>query len=123
MSFFFCCYSRKINYSNFVKKQSYKILDLYYINLIQSSRYLEIIKQFDFIKKIILNEEQNNSLLLLKKMNLKNKEDRVNILLTKNNKIENSVLSYFRKIIEDENVSKNDYLIFKNLSDEIKNKI
>ena len=56
-------------------------------------------------------------------MNLKNKEDRVNILLTKNNKIENSVLSYFRKIIEDENVSKNDYLIFKNLSDEIKNKI
>ena len=123
MSFFFCCYSRKINYSNFVKKRSYKILDLYYINLIQSSRYLEIIKQFDFIKKIILNEEQNNSLLLLKKMNLKNKEDRVNILLTKNNKIENSVLSYFRKIIEDENVSKNDYLIFKNLSDEIKNKI
>ena len=123
MIFCFCFYSRKTNYANFVKKRSYQILDFYYINLIQSSRYLEMIKQFDFIKKVILNEEQINSLLFLKKINLKNKEDRVNLILTKNNKMENSVISYYRNVIVNENVSKTDYFIFKNLSDEIKNKI
>lgn len=96
---------------------------MYYITLIQSNRYLGIIKQFEFIKKILLNEGQNNSLLLLKKLNLRNKEDRVNIITNKNKKIENSVISYFRNIIENGSVSKTDYLIFKNLSNKIKNKI
>ena len=106
-----------------MKIRSYNILDLYYINLIQLNRYLSIVKQFDFIKKIILNEVQNNSLLFLKKINLKNKEDRLNIILNKNTQIENSVISYFRNIIENECISKTDYLIFNNLSDETKNKI
>ena len=96
---------------------------MYYITLIQSNRYLGIIKQFEFIKKILLNEGQNNSLLLLKKLNLRNKEDRVNIITNKNKKIENSVISYFRNIIGNGSVSKTDYLIFKNLSNKIKNKI
>jgi hypothetical protein len=123
MIFFFYCYSRKNNPSKFFRKLSYNILDLYYITLIQSNRYLGIIKQFEFIKKILLNEGQNNSLLLLKKLNLRNKEDRVSIIINKNKKIENSVISYFRNIIGNGSVSKTDYLIFKNLSNEIKNKI
>ena len=62
-------------------------------------------------------------MLLLKKLNLRNKEDRVNIIINKNKKIENSFISYFRNIIENGSVSKTDYLIFKNLSNKIKNKI
>ncbi len=122
MRFFFCCY-KKSNYSNYLKKQSYNILDWYYINLIQSSKYFEISKQFDFLKKLILNEGQNNSLFLLKKINLRKNEDIVNIINTKNNEIENSVISYFRNIISPENASKTDYMIFDNLSMKIKNKI
>ncbi len=107
-----------------MKKRNYNILYLYYINLIQSKRYFEIIKQFDFVKKIILNEEQNNSLLFLKKINLRNNDDKINLVSTKNNDdIEKSVVSYFRNIIRNEGVSKNDYLIFQNLNEEIKDKI
>ena len=122
MTFFFCIY-KKTNYSKFLKKQNYNILHWYYINLIQSSRYFEISKQFDFLKKLILNEGQNNSLLLLKKINLRNNEDFVNLIPTKNNQIENSVISYFRNTIKPENASKTDYMIFDNLSMKIKKKI
>jgi len=123
ITFLLCCFSKNRNYLTLLKIRSYNILDLYFINLIQLNRYLSIVKQFDFIKKIILNEVQNNSLLFLKKINLKNKEDRLNIILNKNTQIENSVISYFRNIIENECISKTDYLIFNNLSDETKNKI
>ena len=122
MKFFFCCY-KKSNFSKFLKKQSYNILDWYYINLIQSSRYFEISKQFDFVKKLILNKGQNNSLLLLKKINLRKNEDIINFIPTNNNEIENSVISYFRNVIRPENASKIDYVIFDNLSMKIKNKI
>ena len=59
------------------------ILHWYYINLIQTNRYLEISKQFDFIKKLILNDNQNNSLLLLKKINLRNSDERIRYIINK----------------------------------------
>ena len=99
------------------------ILHWYYINLIQTNRYLEMSKQFDFIKKLILNDNQNNSLLLLKKINLRNSDERIRLIPTKTNELENSVVSYFRNAIKPETFSKTDYLIFENLSEKIKKKI
>ena len=99
------------------------ILHWYYINLIQTNKYLEMSKQFDFIKKLILNDNQNNSLLLLKKINLRNSDERIRLIPSKDNELENSVVSYFRNAIKPEALTKTDYLIFENLSEKIKKKI
>ncbi len=78
-------------------------------------------KQFDFIKKLILNDNRNN--ILLKKINLRNSDERIKLIPTKTNELENSVVSYFRNAIKPETLSKTDYLIFENLSEKIKKKI
>lgn len=43
------------------------LLNWYYIYLIQSEWYLDIVKQFEFVQQLILNKRQSRSLLFLKK--------------------------------------------------------
>ena len=118
----FCCYSNK-RFSRIFNTQNSTLLHWYYVYLVQSSRYLEMVKQFEFMKKLLLNEGQINSLLLLKKINLKNEEERDNLITIKNNDVENSVVSYFKNIIKNDNISKTDIFIFENLNKKVKNKI
>ena len=120
MNLFFCCNKR---FSKFFKKENSSLLHWYYIYLIQSSRYIEMIKQFDFIKKLLLNEGQMNSLLVLKKINLKIEEEKENLITIKNNDVENSVVNYFKNIIKSDRITKTDSFIFENLSEKIKKKI
>ncbi len=120
MNLFFCCNKR---FSKYFKKENSSLLHWYYIYLIQSSRYIEMMKQFDFIKKLLLNEGQMNSLLFLKKINLKNEEEKDNLITIKNNDVENSVVNYFKNIIRTDHITKTDSFIFDNLSEKVKNKI
>ena len=120
MNLFFCCNKR---FSKFFKKENSSLLHWYYIYLIQSSRYIEMMKQFDFIKKLLLNEGQMNSLLVLKKINLKIEEEKENLITIKNNDVENSVVNYFKNIIKSDRITKTDSFIFENLSEKIKKKI
>ena len=120
MNLFFCCNKR---FSKFFKKENSSLLHWYYIYLIQSSRYIEMMKQFDFIKKLLLNESQMNSLLVLKKINLKIEEEKENLITIKNNDVENSVVNYFKNIIKSDRITKTDSFIFENLSEKIKKKI
>ena len=82
-----------------------------------------MMKQFDFIKKLLLNEGQMNSLLFLQKINLKNEEEKDNLITIKNNDVENSVVNYFKNIIRTDHITKTDSFIFDNLSEKVKNKI
>ena len=122
MSLFYCCYSKR-RLTNYFKTENSSLLHWYYVYLIQSSRYIEMVKQFDFIKKLLLNEGQINSLLLLKKINLKIEEERENLITIKNNDVENTVVNYFKNLIKSEYITKTDTFIFENLSEKVKNKI
>ena len=90
------------------------------MHLVQTDRYLELIKQFDFIKRILLNEAQVNSLEFLKKIDLKNENERENLLFIKKNNIENIVINYFRDILKSGDVSRSDAFIYDNLNEKIK---
>jgi hypothetical protein len=90
------------------------------MHLMQTDRYFELIKQFDFLKKILLNEGQINSLEFLKKIDLKNEEEKDNLLFIKKHNIENIVISYFREALKSGNISRSDAYIYDNLSDKIK---
>ena len=122
MSLFYCCYSKR-RLTNYFKTENSSLLHWYYVYLIQYSRYIEMVKQFDFIKKLLLNEGQINSLLLLKKINLKIEEERENLITIKNNDVENTVVNYFKNLIKSEYITKTDSFIFENLSEKVKNKI
>ena len=82
-----------------------------------------MLKQFEFIKKLLLNYGQINSLFFLKKINLKNEDEKENLITIKNNNVENSVVNYFKNVIRNGNISKTDSFIYENLSEKIKNKI
>jgi hypothetical protein len=109
----FCCIR------NF-KNKNLDLLHYYYINLIDSNRYLRTVKEIDFIKKLILNKNQIDSLVFLKKINYFNYEERQNLFPCTN---PHNVISYFKTVFNSLNISENDKLIFENLSDEIKSKI
>ena len=114
--YFPCCSKNNIQFS--------KLLHHYYIKLIQINRYLKIINELEFIKQILFNENQIQSLMFLKKINLKKNEDRNKLLEFKNNEnIESNVISYYQKVYKSLNISKIDNIIFNNLCDKIKNKI
>ena len=85
---------------------------------------MRIINELDFIKQILLNENQIQSLIFLKKINLKKNEVRNKLLEFKNyENIESNVISYYQMIYKSLNMSKIDNIILNNLSDKIKNKI
>ena len=109
----FCCLT------NF-KFKNMNLLHWYYVNLIDANRYIRIVKEIDFIKKLILNKNQIQSLSFLKKINYCNYEERINLFQSSNPQ---SVISYFKTVFSSLNISENDKLIFENLSDDIKNKI
>ena len=101
-----------------------KMLFLYYIHLIEVNRYLRILQEIDFIKKLLLNQNQINSLMFLKKINLNSLEERKTFF--ENNdfiNMENNVISYYKSILNSINISKIDKMLYENLSDRIKNKI
>ena len=119
MYIFFFCYNKKL-YNKIFRNKNSNIIHWYYMHLVQTDRYLELIKQFDFIKKILLNEAQVNSLEFLKKIDLKNEHERENLLFIKKNNIENIVINYFREILKSGDVSRSDAFIYDNLNDKIK---
>ena len=119
MYIFFCCYNQKLYHKIFKTKNSH-LIHWYYMHLMQTDRYFELIKQFDFLKKILLNEGQINSLEFLKKIDLKNEEEKDNLLFIKKHNIENIVISYFREALKSGNISRSDAFIYDNLSDKIK---
>jgi hypothetical protein len=119
MYIFFCCYNQKLYHKIFKTKNSH-LIHWYYMHLMQTDRYFELIKQFDFLKKILLNEGQINSLEFLKKIDLKNEEEKDNLLFIKKHNIENIVISYFRQALKSGNISRSDAFIYDNLSDKIK---
>ena len=122
MNLIFCCISKKKLSKNFNTKNS-NLYHWYYIYLIQSHRYLDMLKQFEFIKKLLLNYGQINSLFFLKKINLKNEDEKENLIAIKNNNVENAVINYFKNVIKNVNISKTDSFIFDNLSEKIKIKL
>ena len=119
MYIFFCCYNRKL-YNKIFKNKNSNIIHWFYIHLMQTERYLDLNKQFDFLKKILLNEGQICSLEFLKKIDLNNEDEKDYLLSIKRNKYENIVISYFRNIIKSGKFSKSDIFIYDNLSDKIK---
>ena len=119
MYIFFFCYNKKL-YNKIFKNKNSNIIHWYYIHLMQTDRYLELYKQFEFLKKLLLNEGQICSLEFLKKIDLNNEEEKEILMSIKKNKYENIVISYFRNIIKSGNFSPNDSFIYDNLSDKIK---
>ena len=82
------------------------------------------LKEVDFIKTILLNENQIKSLNYFKKINLKDSEGINKILESKNNSnTENEIISYFQMILKSLNISKIDKIIYDNLVSKIKDKI
>ena len=113
---YLCCKNRNYKYP--------KLLDWYYINLVELNRYLRNLKEVDFIKTILLNENQIKSLNYFKKINLKDSEGINKILESKNNSnTENEIISYFQMILKSLNISKIDKIIYDNLVSKIKDKI
>ena len=119
MYLFFFCYNKKL-YDKISRNKNSNIIHWYYLHLVQTDRYLELIKQFEFIKKILLNEAQVNSLEFLKKIDLKNEHERENLLFIKKNNIENIVINYFRDLLKSGDVSRSDAFIYDNLNENIK---
>ena len=122
MNLMFCCVTKK-QLAKIFKTKNSNLFHWYYIYLIQSHRYLDMLKQFEFIKKLLLNYGQINSLFFLKKINLKNEDEKENLVTIKNNNVENSVVNYFKNVIRNGNISKTDSFIYENLSEKIKNQI
>jgi hypothetical protein len=116
----FCC---AFNKKKFPKYLNYNLLNHYYIHLIQYQRYLELVKHFEFIKKLLLNEGQTKSLLFIKKIDFNNEEEKESLLNCKNNENENSVVNYFNEQFKNSNFSKIDFFILDNLSENIKKKM
>ena len=100
------------------------LLQYYYIQLIQINRYLKIIQDFDFLKKLFLNNYQIKSLYFLKRINLTNEKERNSFIENSNSpNIDDYVIQYFKSLLSLNDLSKIDKLILSNLSEEIKNKI
>ena len=116
-----CCFKNNKN----SKYNNLSLINWYYIYLLQSERYLEIVKQFIFIKKLILNNEQNRSLLFLKKINLNDENEKEDLLNLKNNNFENSVVSYYNDLLKNANksITQTDWFIMDNLSANLKKNI
>ena len=114
-------------YTCFIKrfyKQYSGLLKWYYFNLLEINSYVRYLKEFDFLKKIILNEYQVNCLLFLKKINLNNMDELKNLNDLKNKiNIENKVISYYNEILKNVHLTKIDTLIYDNLSEKVKSKI
>jgi len=120
---FFCC-TNKTNYNKYFNVKHANLLQFYYITLIQINRYLKTMKEFDFLKKILLNNYQIKSLNFLKRINLTNENERNYFIENKNSpNIENYVIDYFKSLIALNDFSKIDKLIISNLSEDFKNKI
>ncbi len=120
---FFCCTNKK-GYTKYFNIKHSNLLQYYYIYLIQINRYLKIVHEYEFLKKVFLNTSQKRSLLFLKRINLTNKIERDNILENKNMSfVEESVIDYYKKQLSNPNISNLDKIILKNLVDNIKEKI
>ena len=121
--FIFCCSNQKL-YSKYFHIKNSNLLQYYYIYLIQVNRYLKIIQEYELFKKSLLNVYQIKSLLFLKKINITKKNEREEITENKNTPlIEDNVIEYFKTQFSLNTLSKIDNLIFKNLSNNIKEKI
>ena len=114
---FFCCPNKN-------KPSDTRILYWFFINLVEVNRYLRVIKEIEFLKKLLLNKNQINSLFYLKKINLNNLEER-KALFEHYDFVnsENNIISYYKSLLNSINNSKIDKMIYENLSDRIKNKI
>ena len=107
-----------------IHKQYSGFLKWYYYYLLEINSYVRNIKEFDFLKKIILNEYQINCLMYLKKINLNNMDELKYLNELKNNiNLENKVISYYNEILKNVNGSKIDNMLYDNLSEKIKCKI
>ena len=107
-----------------IHKQYSGFLKWYYYYLLEINSYVRNIKEFDFLKKIILNEYQINCLMYLKKINLNNMDELKYLNELKNNiNLENKVVSYYNEILKNVNGSKIDNMLYDNLSEKIKCKI
>ena len=94
-------------------KKMQVLLHWYYIYLMQFNRYLELMKQFEIIKKLLLNEYQIKSLLLLKKLDLKDEKERDRLMSLRYDDNENNVINYFKKYLNKEILINMIYLFIK----------
>ena len=109
---------------NIFHKQYSGLLKWYYFNLLEINSYVRYLKEFDFLKKIILNEYQVNCLMYLKKINLNNMDELKYLNDLKNNiNLESKVISYYNELLKNVNFTKIDTMIYDNLSEKIKCKI
>ena len=122
MYFLVCCNNKKF-YSKYFNEKNASILHWYYIYLMQFNRYLELMKQFEIIKKLLLNEYQIKSLLLLKKLDLKDEKERDRLMSLRYDDNENNVIRYFKRIFKQGNVDKYDLFIYQNLNEKIQKNI
>ena len=122
MYFLVCCSNKKF-YSKYFNERNASILHWYYIYLMQFNRYLELVKQFEIIKKLLLNEYQIKSLLLLKKLDLKDEKERDRLMSLRYGDNENQVIKYFKRIFKQGNIDKYDLFIYENLNEDIQKKI
>ena len=122
MYFLVCCNNKKF-YSKYFNEKNASILHWYYIYLMQFNRYLELMKQFEIIKKLLLNEYQIKSLLLLKKLDLKDEKERDRLMSLRYGDNENYVIHYFKKVFKQGNIDKYDFFIYQNLNEEVQKNI
>ena len=121
--YFLVCYNNKKFYSKYFNQKNASILHWYFIYLMQFNRYLELMKQFEIIKKLLLNEYQIKSLLLLKKLDLKDEKERDRLMSLRYDDNENTVIRYFKRIFKQGNVDKYDLFIYQNLNEKIQKNI
>ena len=122
MYFLVCCNNKKF-YSKYFNQKNASILHWYFIYLMQFNRYLELMKQFEIIKKLLLNEYQIKSLLLLKKLDLKDEKERDRLMSLRYGDNENYVIHYFKKVFKQGNIDKYDFFIYQNLNEEVQKNI
>jgi hypothetical protein len=106
----FCCFNNKKD-----------IFDLLYNAKNDIFNYFYLLKDVNFLKEITLNQKQILAIKFLKKININMYNDLYDIS-NNQNKI-NKVINYFKNIFKSKNNSNIDDLIYRDIENEIKNKI
>ena len=102
----------------------YFLLNWIYRESIEINNYLDLYKLLYFLKKFILNNEQNNGISHLKKLNLVEISE-LKDNYEKKNSFESisKLIHYYQNIIKKKNISHIDYFTFETLDENIKKHI
>ena len=120
------CIKKKIitNGSEKTFNNIYFLLNWIYRESIEINNYLDLYKLLYFLKKFILNNEQNNGISHLKKLNLVEISE-LKDNYEKKNSFESisKLIHYYQNIIKKKNISHIDYFTFETLDENIKKHI